>query len=331
MTGQHLTVRRLRWREPGPSRLAARHRLERALEAGSNASALRPEAILCVRRIATSFSDLDRLSDVLDAEIRNAAHPARGIVPANANAVLFADRAELLACLARDWCAATLGRDWWWPVLFPNNDFTNLVRRWVGDAAAIPAAVNRLVLAGSATAFLRRIAPGALDPLWRSLVETFALANLEQGWVLGSLTTDNSVATDSIPAATGLTPPSAPWISWLTPESSLPANATRFLVTAVLLERAAAKVRSAYFARAVAAWVKGDAAQNAPELDFTDKTLPAAQKDFSPAAGPENDPASKEAEIVLEPAAVHEAKPRRRADAAKDQGIPRSSRPELPV
>jgi hypothetical protein len=272
VTGHNLTVRRLRWREPGPNRLAARHRLELALEAGGNASALKPEAILCVRRIATSFPDLDRLSNVLDAEIRDAARPARGTVPANANAVLFADRAELLACLARDWCAADLGISWWWPILFPRDDFTALVRRWLADAAAIPAALTRLDVAGMATPFLRKIAPDDLDALWRKVVQTFGLAELERTW--SSMNLNNEVAP-------GVSREAAPWSPWISPESTLSTSATRLLVTAVLLERAPAKARSHSFARAVAAWTESNNDPRAQPLDSANETLVAGGDAFA--------------------------------------------------
>lgn len=314
MTGHNLTVRRLRWREPGPNRLAARHRLELALEAGGNASALRPEAILCVRRLATSFPDLDRLSNVLDAEIRNAARPARGTVPANANAVLFADRAELLACLARDWCAADLGSNWWWPVLFPRDDFTALVRRWLADAAAIPAALTRLDGAGLATPFLRKIAPAGLDALWRKVVQTFGLAELERTWSAMNLTNGDGVALDA-------NRPAAPWKPWVTPEPSLSARATRLLVTAVLLERAPAKARSHSFARAVAAWGESNSGQRALLLDSPDETPPSGGDAFATRAPGKNARTPGGTETVLAQPPPPDA-----ARGPRDAGDLRSSR-----
>ena len=45
---------------------------------------------------------------------REAARPARGPVPAGADAVLFADEAELVACLVRDWLHGRVAGRWWW-------------------------------------------------------------------------------------------------------------------------------------------------------------------------------------------------------------------------
>ena len=319
MSGHNLTVRRLRWREPGPQRLAARHRLELALETGGNASSLKPEAILCVRRIATSFPDLERLSHVLDAEIRNAARPARGIVPANANAVLFADRAELLACLARDWCAADLGIGWWWPVLFPQDDFTALVRRWLADAAAIPAALTRLEVAGLVTPFLRKFVRADLDTLWRNVVQTFGLAELERTWSSMNLTND-TVGTDANSQA-------APWRAWVTPAPSLSASATRLLVTAVLLERAPAKVRSHSFARAVAAWVESNDRQRAHPLDAPNVTSPSDGDAVVPPARTKNarKPSGPDRVTAQPPPSDAERRP---PDAGEDAGSPRAGSSE---
>ncbi len=54
------------------------------------------------------------LQSALNELARDAARPARGAVPAQAAAVVFADRAELLACLACDWCAGRAAERWWW-------------------------------------------------------------------------------------------------------------------------------------------------------------------------------------------------------------------------
>jgi hypothetical protein len=276
VTGHNLTVRRLRWREPGPNRLAARQRLELALEAGGDGSALRPEAILCVRRLATSFPDLDRLSNVLDAEIRNAAHPARGIVPANANAVLFADRAELLACLARDWCAGNAATLWWWPVFFPGDDFGAVVRRaWLEDARPVPAAVARLEAARLAPRFLTKLSPVDRGTLWRNLVKTFQLGALDAAWSTGDIS-------DAAPTAARATRELAPWSAWVNPPASLAMDAVRILVASILLERAPARIRSRAFAREVGIWTESRKRHRALGVSVNE-ALPLTEE--SPAGG----------------------------------------------
>jgi hypothetical protein len=270
VTGHNLTVRRLRWREPGPNRLAARQRLELALEAGGNASALRPEAILCVRRIATSFPALDRLSNVLDAEILDAARPARGTVPANANAVLFADRAELLACLARDWCAGNTATLWWWPLFFPGDDFGAVVRRaWLEDARPVPAALARLEAVNLAPKFLTKFSPVDRAALWRNIVNTFQLGALDTAWSTGNIA-------DAASTAAQVSRELAPWSAWVNPPASLAMDAVRILVAAILLERAPARIRSRSFAREVGMWTASKR-HHALDISF-DETFPLVEE-----------------------------------------------------
>jgi hypothetical protein len=276
VTGHNLTVRRLRWREPGPNRLAARHRLELALEAGGNASALRPEAILCVRRLATSFPDLDRLSNVLDAELRDAARPARGTVPANANAVLFADRAELLACLARDWCAGNTATVWWWPVFFPGDDLGAVVRRaWLEDARPVPAALARLEAANLAPKFLTRFSPSDRAALWRNLVNTFQLGAFDVAWSRGDIA-------DAAPTAAPAPRELAPWSAWVNPPASLALDGVRILVACILLERAPARMRSRSFAREVGMWIESRKRHDALDVPINERFSSAEE---SPAEG----------------------------------------------
>ena len=64
----------------------------------------------------------------LDRLTPNAARPMHGPVPADAGVVLFADRAELLACLASDWCAGRLAEHWWWRDLLRGRGFTDADR-----------------------------------------------------------------------------------------------------------------------------------------------------------------------------------------------------------
>src|SRR5687767_5475416 len=49
--------------------------------------------------------------------VNHAERPILGKAATAANAVIFADLAELLACLARDWAIGTLTQNWWWKIL----------------------------------------------------------------------------------------------------------------------------------------------------------------------------------------------------------------------
>ena len=261
MSAHALNVRRLRFRGRLANPLAARGRVETALTAGAEAARLGSEAILCVRRIAISLPRLDRLSGSLDAEILRAARPARGAVPANTNAVLFADRAELLACLARDWCAGNTTARWWWPLLFPRDDFAAIVRRaWLEDARPVPAALARLESVGLAARFLAKLSSTDVAALWGNIVNTFHLpAHLDEAWSATELPPGPAVVRRAREAA--------PWSPWITPESSLTTDVARVFITAVLLERAPAKVYSVSFAQEVRAWTRSRETSPAPELE----------------------------------------------------------------
>lgn len=248
MTGHQVNLRRLRFRDPRTRRLPARLRMETALAAGANASRLNKDAVLCVRRMATRFSRLDQFAADFDAEILNAARPARDAVPANANAVLFADRAELLACLARDWCSGNLGASWWWPVLHPRTDIAEIARRaWLEDGQCLPAALDRLAAVNLAERFLRKLGPETVAQLWRNIIETFQLGDLDE-----VLRGEAEPQTDDA----GWVSRAPPWTPRLNFDSALSADIARVLVTAVLLERAPVTVRSASFARDLQQWIQ---------------------------------------------------------------------------
>jgi hypothetical protein len=222
--------------------------VEAAFADGAGASRLGRETILCVRRIAISLPRLEHLPDTLEAEVLSAARPAGGFVPANANAVLFANRAELLASLARDWCAGYAGAHWWWPVLFPHHDFAAIVRRtWLDDARPVPAALDRLESVGLAARFLAKFSPVDVATMWRNIVDTFHLPALDVAWSAIDITASDPVAAR---------PPhhAAPWLPWVDPHSFLTPETARVLITAILLERRPTVVRSASFAREVRAW-----------------------------------------------------------------------------
>ena len=127
-------VRRLRAVTAERDALALRLRLERALAAADlHPPGLSPSAVLCVRKLtgrrahallaagggAYALADWQRaVAAAVEQLARHAASPARGPVPAGAEAVIFRDQAELLACLAADCCEEAVPARWWWRSLF---------------------------------------------------------------------------------------------------------------------------------------------------------------------------------------------------------------------
>jgi hypothetical protein len=145
-----------------------RHRVQRLLQgAALEPAGLPPAAVLVVRslsdplpgRLAPRPGDLRAPADweravraALADRWRGAARPGRGPVPAGANAVLFADTAEMIASFARDACAGDVG-GWWWKALMkglPGAPVAALTALWAREARHVPAALEHLAGTGDA-------------------------------------------------------------------------------------------------------------------------------------------------------------------------------------
>ncbi len=174
-------IARLRWRGGGDA-LAARRALERALAA----FAWQPEgaAIVCVRCMRGALQRSGDLAgrdgrpwrDGLEALAARAPRPWREPVPANAEAVVFADEAELLACLALDVAQGRAGAAWWWPALLGScADRAQWWRRWTATPELLPTVLRRLAARGEAATVLAALAPAELQELARRVAAAFAV------------------------------------------------------------------------------------------------------------------------------------------------------------
>ena len=249
--------------------LALRLRLERALAgADFHPPGLPASAILCVRRLsdrrasapralaggATAFAEWQRsVAAAIERLVRHAASPARGPVPANAEAVIFGDQAELLACLAADWCEEAAPARWWWRSLFGGLDAAAaMLSAWLGAPEHVPAALGRLGAAGKLIPFTRVLGENEARSIRRRVVEKFGLYEL-------------AAAFDSTAERTGSTTragaertelPAEPWGRYvpelrgygLGPEQSCMAG------VGLMLLRAPSRVRSSPFAESVRRW-----------------------------------------------------------------------------
>jgi hypothetical protein len=138
-----------------------------------------PSALLIVRsmkdplpgRIATgnefamaatpSFEWESAARSELGALYRKAGRPAWGAVPHSAEAVLFADYGELLACLALDLLKGTANSWWWRSILrrFPSRLPGAWAEVWAEHPRYIPAALQQLEERGEVAAVLERVSP----------------------------------------------------------------------------------------------------------------------------------------------------------------------------
>jgi hypothetical protein len=181
-----VTVNRLRIRCRSADSSVARVRAERWL----NIEALQPEwlspsAIVCIRRLVDpapgqlSFETrrptpsrwAEAVATTISRRAREAAWPMRGDVAADAETVIFADRAELLASLAFDWCAGVVTRRWWWPALVGvSTDAAAIVGAWLASPHYIAAALEQMANARAAAPFVRRLQKQNALALLRSII-----------------------------------------------------------------------------------------------------------------------------------------------------------------
>ena len=166
--GQTL-VHRLRLRRPGGRAHDAHERARFSLAlmaAALRPPAFPPSAILCVRRLSDPMpgrlgaSGGVRAAPEWELAVQNelarlwhtAARPMIESVAPNADAVLFADSSELLACLAADWSDGLFHTRWWWPAagVTAREAFAGrspFARAWLAQAECVPSALARLAAA----------------------------------------------------------------------------------------------------------------------------------------------------------------------------------------
>jgi hypothetical protein len=203
--------------------------------------------------------------------LRHAARPALGALPANAEAVLFADSAELLACAARDALRGALAIHWWWThLLGGERSPAAVVREWTRAPAYVPAAVELLAAQGESAAFARAVAPAEAVRLLAAVLRAYALPALAFE-VVNALTTSfvpppappvteprDSSPPDARPRAEPFaTPPWRAVVPDLAP-AALTVEQSCLVALALVLRRAPALVRSARFAGQVAAWIASE-------------------------------------------------------------------------
>src|SRR5438132_2081067 len=143
-----------------------------------------------------------------------AAWPARAAVPPTAQAVVFADEAELLACVASDLIAFRVSSRWWWRLLVRELADTPpaVARAFVESAEHAPAALAQLARRREAARFLRALRAPDIAAVGAAVARAFSVP------VLVALTgpagalrpTRSALAGHSMPA-TPAPRPEAPW------------------------------------------------------------------------------------------------------------------------
>lgn len=273
-------IRKLRVSAPSRDGLALRIRLENLLAtAPLNPAHLPASAILFIRRLQMYVSNvakpdrnigqLYQLNVSVDQLINRACRPALGAVPADAESVLFVDRAEMLSCLARDWRDGNLFTLWWWKSLIKNENAARVVvREWLDSIEHAPAALERLARQGVLEEFVTRLSESDARIILRSILHKFALTRLKSALdsVYASEARDRietaAIASSELDTPLSITPPTKaesrsapPWNRWVREGASESRFSNRYLlVTGLMLVRAPEVARSSEFAAQLLKW-----------------------------------------------------------------------------
>ena len=210
---------------------------------------------------------------------RTAVRPARSAALGSAaDAVLFADDAELLACLTRDALAGQLNR-WYWRQLGPAGlprIGAVLTAAWTARARWLPAALAVLP-AEAAVRAVSTLTPGEAAGVRQAMLDAFtgsatALPRQngpdEPAPAAGATTAAGSepAAAGSEAAATGREPPgtggplvecpAAPWLRWLRLSQPLQPEQEALLGMAIALHAQPALARRPAFVAQAEAWLR---------------------------------------------------------------------------
>ena len=239
---------------------AARLPIERALAAAD----LRPPglpagAVLIVRRLATGQpSPRPAWERAVRAQLaalcRRATRPARGECAAGAEAVFFADEAELLACLADDIVANLAATRWWWRSYLRGRPahITQLPALLAARTVALPAALSLLAARKRVATVLCALQPSAAYALAERLAATYGAGTL-------SLSALPDIPGEARPRHSGRESATLPEVRsasppWPTLLPELPREQQLLLGLALSILARPAAPRAPAFRRALAAW-----------------------------------------------------------------------------
>jgi hypothetical protein len=277
--GERSTVGRLRLCSRGPDPLAARLRVQAlfgglSLEPGG----LGPEAILCVRSLHDPQPGAlaapgagphaarrweQAVNESIQVLARHAARPIDRSVPADAQAVLFTDHAEWLACLAMDWVGGELTMRWWWQTLLLRRRAPSLavLEAWREASEHIPAALHHLAGRQQAEPFVQLLGDASARELSVALMQTFGLRELHAlfqdflGWPVPARLVSAADRVRGVPSSTVAVAP--PWAARPDTAGAVGVSTMGQLLIglALTLRRAPYSAHSELFARQVGQWL----------------------------------------------------------------------------
>ncbi|MBZ5506389.1 MAG: hypothetical protein LAO78_13090 [Acidobacteriia bacterium] len=273
-------VGRLRIRSRSSDPQAEQQRIARMLRSATLHPAGLPEsATLVVRRLVDPLPSrlrvgpLDILPDAswqravsaaLERLAVSAARPAYGAVPAEIEAVLFYDRAEVLASLALDWMSGTLPVQWWWRELLRGSDvITALLREWIESPHYVPAAVDLLAKRRHAIQFVQRLPQQAAAAIVESVlnvhcipcprIDAMTQQKIPEDHDEPPAWSPDAVQTQTRRYTAPLLAPSLPWVPEASTPGLLPVQ-RMLLVQSLMLRRAPAIARTVAFQKKLLLW-----------------------------------------------------------------------------
>ena len=271
------SIGRLRVRAAARDATAVRMRSESLLRTVDLQPAWLPsQAILCIRSFPDPLPGAFDLSghasvpplpwqhaarESIEKLARRAIRPALEVVPATAEAVLFLDRAEMLACAARDVVRGVLAREWWWPRLVDvHAGLAPIVREWMREPRCVPAAMALLARRREeVVAVARAIARDDARRIVDAVLREHALPAVAQAIVaaLTMTTQREQVVRQRARMAR------ARWVEVVpeVQEVSLVIEQRLVLAVTLLLQRAPAIVRARSFATTIERWVAKERAE----------------------------------------------------------------------
>ena len=256
---------------------ALRLRVERQIGMLALRPARLPEgAVLIVRRLAMRMdvgaSHAPLAGRVLDDLLARAARPVLAPVPPTVPAVLFADAAELLACLTRDVLQGRLRQRWYWQQIDGQtwrDGASALGAIWQQHAPAAPAAILLLAVQ-ERRGLVATLGDTGCNVLTRALAAAFAVDAAEP--VPHRPDTGPLASGEYDPRAgarVGDNPPplpAAPWQPWVEPATvaGLAPDQVFLLGFGLALAHAPAYARSAAFQHSAARWLVAATALHRP-------------------------------------------------------------------
>ncbi len=225
---------------------------------------------------------------------QRAVRPARDPVPSDANAVLFIDQAELLACFSRDLLRGAASSLWWWRALLrslPSSASLSLLEAWRRDIRYVPSALAHLAARREVEWVLNSFSSAQALTILEEVTRVFGIDPLRvvlqsPSWSLSQPGPAHSgaepaYAEDLVSAMTSLD--RLPWIAppWydVLAEDLVPSRLSReriaLLGVSLMLSHAPGIARSRGFTEAFSRWYRSPRVEPGRRIE----TRPSAESD----------------------------------------------------